>query len=92
MDFPFHVRALESGITVRQLTTAFKTAAEAQKAADRENLRRDEKHVVCISLDPKDQRNPKGANSEHLKGWKVYDPETDADEAEEPKASTKKSE
>lgn len=77
----FHFRALdETGVTIRQSTTAFPTAEAAQAAAARADRIHGDDHVVCISLEPKDPRNN---TKEPLKaGFKVYDPATDGDTIE----------
>lgn len=87
MDLPFHFRALdENGVTIRQSTTAFATVKAAQDAAERADRMHGDKHVVCISLDPKDRRND--TKNTLKSGFKVYDAQTDAEDVE-PKAKAK---
>ena len=90
MDNPFHFRALEDGVTIRQSTSAYPTAKAAQAAADKATRIHGDEHVVCISLDPKDQRND--TKNPLKSGFKVYDPETDGDDVTEvkPKAKPKR--
>jgi hypothetical protein len=76
MDTPFHFRALDkSGTTIRQSTAAFATVEAAQEAADKASRIHGEDHVVCVSVDPKDQDN--ATKKDPLKvGWAVHAPST----------------
>jgi hypothetical protein len=72
MDTPYHYRALdESGTTIRQSTVSFATVEAAQKAADKASRIHGDDHVVCVSIDPKDQ-DPETKKNPLRVGWAVH--------------------
>lgn len=56
----YHVRQLEDGFTVRQLTANYPTLDGAKFAAKKAEKITGEAHTVCESLEPTDKRNVKG--------------------------------
>ena len=53
----YHVRQLENGFTVRQLTANYPTIAAAANKAEKQT---GDEYAVCESLEPTDKRNVKG--------------------------------